>query len=280
MIVPFTMPSRTIPKKFAPVMLVATLALGACAAPPAGGINDPAERVNRQIHAFNVGADRVLVRPAARAYGAVVPDPLERGVQNVAGNFDQPAYVVNDLLQGRPGDALHNGVRFAMNTLLGIGGVFDVATGMGIPARETDFGETLSVWGVGEGAFVMLPVLGPSTARDATGRVVDTLANPLSAIRVGVSSPREIGRVSTAAEIGSRLGERNRFSATIDQLLYDSADGYAQLRLLYLQNRRFELGRAEAGLGDDAAIDPYEDNAAATPPDADAIDPYEDPYAQ
>lgn len=278
MIVSFTMPSRTIPKKFAPVMLVATLALGACTAPPAGGINDPAERVNRQIHAFNVGADRVLVRPAARAYGAVVPDPLERGVQNVAGNFDQPAYVVNDLLQGRPGDALHNGVRFAMNTLLGIGGIFDVATGMGIPARETDFGETLSVWGVGEGAFVMLPVLGPSTARDATGRVVDTLANPLSAIRVGVSSPREIGRVSTAAEIGSRLGERNRFSATIDQLLYDSADGYAQLRLLYLQNRRFELGRAEAGPGDDAAIDPYEDSAAATPPDA--IDPYEDPYAQ
>ena len=140
-------------------------------------------------------------------------------------------------------------MRFVINSTLGFGGLFDVASDFGIEDHETDFGETLHVWGAGEGAYVELPFLGPSTQRDAVGKVVDLFTNPLS---YTLDDPESY--YGPVASVASGLGNRGRFSDTIDSILYDSADSYAQARLIYLQNRRFELGQEDQG----AEIDPFE----------------------
>ena len=142
-------------------VLIAGLALSACAREPAPqGINDPNEKTNRNVHAFNRAVDKSLLRPAATTYGTVVPEPLERGVSNFASNLDAPGDVVNDLLQANPDDAIRNTVRFVVNTTVGIGGLFDPATAIGLDGSPTDFGETLHVWGAKEGRYVEVPFLG------------------------------------------------------------------------------------------------------------------------
>lgn len=237
-------------------LLPAALLVSACApAPTADSVQDPYENVNRSVHAFNKGIDRAFLRPASKGYGTVVPAPVRQGVNNFAENLEGPGDVVNNLLQGRIGNAGQNTLVFLTNTIMGVGGIFNAADAIGIPRKPTDFGETLHVWGAGEGNYVELPFFGPSTERDAVGRVVDVGLNPL---RYVLQPPES--DVATAAEVFSVIGERSRYSETVDSVLYDSADSYAQARLLYLQNRRFELGQ--------------------TTSDDDFLDPYEDPYAE
>ena len=241
------------------VGLLAVLALlAACAgAPGPDGINDPHEAANRKVHAFNLGVDRALVGPAAKGYGSVVPEPVQRVVGNVADTLDLPGDIANNLLQLRIADAGQNSLRLTMNLIFGVGGLFDFSTAIGLPGKPTDFGETLHVWGVGEGVYVELPFAGPSTARDTAGMAVDLVLNP-----VRLALPDKDATAATVLKLFSRLGDRNRYSDTIDSILYESADSYAQGRLLYLQNRRFELGQetgAAGGTGDEGFIDPYED---------------------
>lgn len=231
---------------------VTALVLAGCTAPAPEGINDPNEVTNRQVHEFNRGLDRALLRPASTVYGGVVPEPVQTGLSNVANNLDLPGDVLNNLLQGRPHHAIQNTWRFAINSTVGIGGLFDPSKLIGLNGIKTDFGETLHVWGAGEGNYVELPGFGPSTARDATGTVVDIVTNP---VRLALPSPES--HVGTVASVASTLGDRSRYSDTVDSILYESADSYAQARLLYLQNRRFELG--QTGGADDAFLDPYED---------------------
>ncbi len=240
-------------RNYGTLAVIASLTAG-CAAGPSGqgGVNDPNEGVNRAIHSFNKGVDTVLLRPASRVYGTVVPGPVRQGVNNFAENLEGPGDVVNNILQGRIDKAGENTLRFAVNTVMGLGGIFDAATFLGLPEGDTDFGETLHIWGAGEGAYVELPVRGPSTTRDAAGQVVDLFLNPFSYVLKPAHA-----EVASGAEALSIIGDRYRFGETIDSVLYDSADSYAQARLLYLQNRRFELGQ-EAG-SDDAFLDPYED---------------------
>lgn len=217
------------------------LALSACAAPTPSGINDPYEGFNRKVHGFNTAVDKNVIRPVATGTTKVVPEPVSRGVANFADNLSLPGMVVNDVLQLNIGDAAHNTLRFLVNTTVGLGGVMDVAAKAGAPKRPTDFGETLHVWGMAEGPYTELPLLGPSTARDALGEVVDYAMNPLQLV-----VPKDKLWIGTAAKAYSKLDKRGRYSETVDSILYDSADGYAQARLLYLQNRRFELGQAAA----------------------------------
>lgn len=240
-------------RNYGMLFVIASLTAG-CAAgtAPSGGFNDPNEGVNRAVHGFNKGVDTVLVRPASRVYGAVVPAPLRTGVHNFAENLEAPGDVVNNILQGRIDKAGENTLRFAVNVTMGLGGLFDAATFLGLPEGDTDFGETLHIWGAGEGAYVELPLRGPSTQRDAAGQVVDLFLNPFSYVLKPAHA-----EVASGAEALSIIGDRYRFGETIDSVLYDSADSYAQSRLLYLQNRRFELGQ-DAG-SDDAFLDPYED---------------------
>jgi len=226
-------------------------ALAGCAtAPPAAGISDPYEAQNRGAHAFNVGLDKAIVRPTATAYGTVVPGPVRTGVSNFASNLGEPGDFVNHVLQGQIEKAGQTFFRFAINSTLGLAGLFDPATSIGLPAARTDFGQTLHAWGVPEGAYLEVPVIGPSTERDFAGTVVDVLMNPTSMVLKGDEASTARG-----ARIAARLGDRYRYSDLVDSILYESADSYAQARLLYLQNRRFQLGQQD----ESNAYDPYED---------------------
>ena len=250
------------------LILLALSACGPAVLPGEGLVNDPDEPANRAMHDFNVTVDRALIRPTAQGYGTIVPEPVRDGIGNVASNLDQPLYVVNDVLQLRFDDALRNTFRFLVNTTIGLGGLLDPAAEMGLYAEQTDFGETLHVWGVPEGDFVMLPIYGPSTSRDTVGLIVDGVMNPTRF----VFDPPDSDYVTGLNVIG-RFGTRYDFGDEIDRLYYESADGYAQLRLIYLSNRRYEL-RQNSGQ-EQEYFDPYSD------PYADPYsDPYEDPYAQ
>ncbi len=228
-------------------LLAATLA--GCAGPRTpGGIYDPYEAQNRKVHEFNRSVDKALLRPVSNAYGAVLPEPVRIGVGNFAENLSIPGSVLNDLLQLNIEDALHNTVRFLVNTTVGLGGILDPATKAGIEQRDSDFGETLHVWGFKEGAYVELPFAGPSTTRDTVGMVVDIVTDP-----VAVLLPEPEKYVAPLAGMASKIGDRYRFRTTVDSILYESADGYAQARLLYLENRRFALGSDTTAAPEDSA---------------------------
>ncbi len=221
--------------------LVLVPLVAACSTPGPGeapdGIYDPNEAANRQVHAFNRRVDERFLRGAGSGYADTVPQDVQLVVTNFADTVSLPRTIVNQILQGRPGPATANTLRFALNATVGLGGLLDPASDIGLERDESDFGETLHVWGVPEGAYVELPLLGPSTERDAVGEFVDLFLDPLDYV---LSKPAQ--RVATAAWVAAQVGERGQFGDTVDSVLYESADSYAQLRLIYLQNRRFELG--------------------------------------
>jgi phospholipid-binding lipoprotein MlaA len=231
------------------VGIALTLAVAGCAkAPVSSEVGDPGEVFNRKVFAFNVGVDKAVLQPISGVAGSG-RGPILTGVHNFAANLDTPGDIVNNVLQGRLMRAARNTLRFGVNTTAGIGGLFDPSTALGLPAQETDFGETLYVWGVAEGNYQMLPILGPSTARDTVGIAVDYAINPL---RFLIKSPES--DYVTGAKVIDKIGSRARHSDTVDSILYDSADPYAQARLLYLQNRHYTLGQAPT---DDSFEDPY-----------------------
>jgi phospholipid-binding lipoprotein MlaA len=146
---------------------------GATPAPQASSPEDPWERFNRSIFSFNEAVDEAVLKPVATAYRKVVPELVRKGVSNFFGNLDDAWSAVNHLLQGKPGASLEMGMRVATNTVVGLGGLLDPASELGITRRSEDFGQTLGRWGLGSGPYVMLPFLGPSTVRDTVGRVAD-----------------------------------------------------------------------------------------------------------
>ena len=269
----FPVHSTVLPRCLRPLpalLLSATILVAGCSAQdPAAtrDVFDPYEGENRNMHEFNRGLDRVLVRPVSKGYTSVVPDDIETGVVRLAENLSLPADIVNNILQLNMRGAISDSARLVVNTTVGLGGVFDPASEMGMAApTNTDFGETLHVWGAREGAYIELPVLGPSTTRRTFGHFFDLFTNPLTYV---FDSPENL--IGTAAGVASGLSRRERFSETIDQILYESEDSYALSRSIYLQNRRFKLG-GTAGAG---YTDPY-NNLAGT--DGDAATEVEDPY--
>lgn len=229
------------------------LLAGCSIAPEGTEIHDPYEAVNRQVHDFNKDVDQAVLRPLSRG-AAELPVELRQPIVNFSDNAALPGMVLNGLLQGDIAGLTQNTLRFVLNTTVGIGGLFDPAGAIGIAEQSTDFGETLAVWGVPEGAYVELPLLGPSTERDAFGQIVDFVIDPLE--RWGTREQLDYG---TAAYVAEQVIDRGVFGDTVDSLLYESADSYAQARLFYLQNRRFELGDVAGETYVDAYIDPYED---------------------
>lgn len=232
--------------------------LGACATPGPDGIADPYEPMNRRVHAFNRSLDAAVLRPLSRASqagdaGTGDEDSALALLGRVGDNLSLPGKVVNHLLQGRPADAVQNAARFAVNTTLGLGGIHDPAgRDFSLPEVDTDFGETLHVWGVPEGAYLEIPVLGPSTERDFAGRIVDWVIDP-----VGDWLNPDQRRGARVVRLVSKAGDRAALGATVDSILHESADSYSQLRLIYLQNRRFELGEEADEIDPYADIDPY-----------------------
>jgi phospholipid-binding lipoprotein MlaA len=243
-----------------------TCFLAACAGtnPAPDEINDPFESTNRSVHAFNVGVDRAVLRPVSQGFGAITPEPAKRAISNLANTLDLPGDILNNIVQLNIDDAATNTLRLTANLTMGVLGIFDAATALGLPSAPTDFGETLHVWGVGEGPFLEVPFTGPSTLRDGTGTLVDLVTNP-----VALALPPREALAANSVKLVSRVRDRDRYGSTVDSILYESADSYAQSRLIFLQNRRFQLGQLDQ-VGDGGAADP----------DADFIDPYEDPYAE
>jgi len=240
-------------KSLALLFVFSLAGTGCTVAPPGAEINDPYEPFNRQFHAFNKTLDQAVLRPLARA-GDGAPEGLAQPVVNFASNTGLPGTVVNNLLQGDIGGAATNTLRFIVNSTVGILGLADPASTIGLREVPTDFGATLAKWGVPEGAYLELPGFGPSTERDATGRFVDFVIDPLGHID-GV--PREMRDYALPARLAGQVVERGQLGETFDDVLYGSADSYAQARLIYLQNRRYELGQDQSS--EDRYINPYED---------------------
>ncbi|MEI4197477.1 VacJ family lipoprotein [Roseovarius sp. E0-M6] len=260
-------------RHFGQLVLMALLVLlTACAKPDPAVMRqthyDPWEEENREVHAFNRSLDRALVRPAGKGYTKAVPDDIELVVTRFSENLSLPGAIVNNILQGNGLGATTDTYRFLVNTTLGLGGFFDPATELNMPAKtDADFGQTLYTWGINEGPYMELPLLGPSTTRDAVGKTVDLFTNPLT---YALPSPESY--YGTAASVSSGLSARGQYSDTIDSILYESADSYAASRSIYLQNRRFKLGKGR----DETYLDPYE--SVAGDPYEGAGSVYEDPY--
>lgn len=223
-------------------VLVAAVLPG-CAATSAGGeqvaeTNDPVEPVNRAIFDANMTVDRAVVKPIAQAYQDL-PAGVRQGVHNVTSNLGEPSVTANDLLQGKIDRALVSAQRFAINTTAGVGGVSDVATDWKLPPHQNDFGETMAVWGLGEGPYLQLPALGPSTLRDAVGTAVGMALDPLSV--TGVQALTYLGYARTGAGF---VDARAAHLQDLDELERNSLDFYASLRSVYLQHRRAEIDKA------------------------------------
>jgi len=202
--------------------------LGGCAS--AGDPRDPLEGFNRVMYAFNEGLDTVLIKPAARGYDAVLPAPVRTGVTNFFGNIADLFIGVNNLLQGKPAEAAGDIGRVVINSTVGILGLFDVASAAGLEKHEEDFGQTFGRWGVGSGAYLVVPVFGPRTLRDTAGLVLDVTADPVA----------NIGDVSTRnALTAMRLVDARADLLPADKVIEEAAlDKYAYVRDGYLQRRR------------------------------------------
>jgi phospholipid-binding lipoprotein MlaA len=206
-------------------------------------INDPLEPLNRVIFTFNDAADVLVLRPAAEAYQIFVPPEARERVTNVLRNLKSPIILANDVLQGQGRRAGYTIVRFFINSTIGILGLFDPASHMGFPYHDEDFGQTLAVWGAGEGFYLVLPILGPSNPRDTLGIVVDFVGDP---VRNYLRNTNE----ADWAEIrtGSRITDgRARSIEVVDDIKRTSLDYYAAVRSLYSQRRAVEIRNAEPG---------------------------------
>ena len=223
------------PRRGLPLLAVALLA-GCAIAPPR--TDDPLQKVNRKVYAFNDTLDKAVLRPAAVGYRKVTNPPVRRSVNNFFTNIQMPITVANDLLQARPSEALGSTGRFLINLTIGVGGLFDPATKMGLPLQKTDFGITLARWGVPEGDFLMLPLLGPSTVRDVWHYPVDGyFFDPLSIVaRTHYFSYGQyyLPQVLYVVSMRSQLIDAEGFLQT-------AYDPYAFLRDAYRQRRLYML---------------------------------------
>ena len=191
---------------------------------------DPLEPINRVAHQFNEDLDRALLRPIARSYARVMPEPVQIGVSNVFFNAKYPVTMVNNALQGKFVPAFSDLGRITLNTTLGIGGLFDPATAVGLERYDEDFGQTLGAWGVPSGIYVVVPFLGPYTLRDGIGSIVDDFAEPRSYL--------EDDSTRYGLWAGDKFDRRVRL-LDADAVLDRTGDSYAFIRSAYLQRREF-----------------------------------------
>ncbi|MGQ4660813.1 MlaA family lipoprotein [Lysobacter sp. F6437] len=209
---------------------------------------DPWESYNRQMHRFNNLVDRTIARPLARAYVAVVPRPVRLGVRNFFSNLGQPVSAVNALLQGKPKQAAQAIGRFALNSTLGIGGIFDPASDARLSRRSEDFGQTLGIWGWEKSRYVELPLFGPRTVRDVFGMVGDAPLSPL----------RQVNDDATRIPLqGLQLVDvRTQLLAT-DSLREGAADDYALVRDAWMQRRDYQIFGDRRAEEDEVALPDY-----------------------
>jgi phospholipid-binding lipoprotein MlaA len=216
---------------------------------------DPLERVNRVSYKVTDAVDRAVLKPVAKGYKAVAPQFVETGVSNFFSNLGQPTVIVNDLLQAKFKPAFSDTGRFLLNTTLGIAGLWDPASSMGLDKHDEDFGQTLGKWGLPSGAYLFVPLYGPTTIRDGLGSFVDVYSDPNYYVE------RDAWRYSI---YGMNLIDTRARLLETDQTLENTFDKYAFIRNAYLQRRQYQVTDGEASPIDD---EPLEDPEAEAPPD-------------
>lgn len=255
-------------KKFLTALLP-LLAVSACATPPTDPAaraqfeanNDPLEPMNRKIFAFDMFVDRWLIKPFAQVYENVVPDPGKDAIHNFLGNLHEPVIFANDMVQTEFQRAGWTAERFVLNSTIGVGGVFDVATKWGIEQQSGDFGQTLYHYGVGEMFYLVLPILGPSNPRDALGNLADGYADPFSYLAYDYGAD-----VASYARMGAEgLDERAQNLGNLDELQRNAIDFYAEIRSLYRQHRAAELRHGAPGAPSTVMDDLYRDPETPAP---------------
>jgi phospholipid-binding lipoprotein MlaA len=249
------------------VLLLTTVA--GCTTPRAGdykaALADPWEKTNRRVYALNKKIDHYALKPAASVYSTVVPRPARTAIANGFDNYGEPGNIVNAVAQGKIKQAFRSLDRLILNSVLGLGGLMDVATNMGRPAQHEDFGQTMATWGVKSGPFVVLPFFGPSTLRDGIGLAVDLSADPSDISRNIIASPSLLWR---AGQIGTRLvSVRSQLTEQgADKLLADSLDEYTLVKSAYLQRRRSMIWDGNPPFEDDLEDEPSDAPAPAVSP--------------
>ncbi|MGZ8992863.1 MAG: MlaA family lipoprotein [Burkholderiaceae bacterium] len=213
---------------------VAAMVLSGCATVPADSgadARDPIESLNRQVFEFNDVVDRAVLKPVAQAYEYVLPEPVRDCISNIFSNFREPSNAVNNLLQGKPIDAASDTCRFVVNSTVGLLGCFDPARQMGLEKHNEDFGQTLGRWGIGSGPYLVVPILGPSTVRDAIGIYG---AEPYLDINFYIDNVRVRNAI-----LGTRVVNQRAELLKTDDLISGAAlDKYRFIRDGYLQRRR------------------------------------------
>lgn len=256
--------------------LLLALALGASVAacatkPPASdpdaladyqATNDPLEPTNRVFYAINNGLDTVILRPLALGYRYAVPEPMRNGIHNALSNIGTPVQLTNDMLEGKPRRAGDTVMRFVINTTVGLLGFIDVATKWGYPNHDADFGMTLASWGVPEGPFLFLPVLGPSDPRDAVGFGVDIVIDPFT--WVGKPHDPTITALNWTRFGLNAVDLRERVEDFLQQIKKTALDPYATFRSLYRQHREAQIQKLK---DDTRATTPVNAVPAAAPVD-------------
>lgn len=210
---------------------------------------DPWEGWNRNVHEFNEVMDTYIARPVAKGYRFITPRFVRTGVSNFFSNLGEVPTAVNDLLQAKPGDALKSSGRFVINSTVGIFGLFDVATWIGIEEHKEDLGQTLAVWGVGSGPYVVIPFLGPSTLRDSLSIYPNYQLNPLE--HAPLTEEETYGVLA--------LDLVHRRESLLDKESLVSGDKYVFYRDAYLQNREYEIKDGVVEDSFDAGFDDFED---------------------
>ena len=198
-------------------------------------INHDYEKTNRTIHNFNDAIDQNFLKPTSNVYG-ILPNFVETGISNAISNINEPSNFLNYLSQANITNGAYSLSRFLVNSTIGLVGLFDVASNIGLKKNNTDFGKTLERWGIGEGQFLVIPFLGPKTSRHFFGTIVDIALNP---VRYALKDEDTI--VSFSPSIVYTVSERSRNGDTIDNLRETSIDYYSTLRSIYLQSREINI---------------------------------------
>ena len=214
---------------------------------------DPWQGFNRAMYSFNDGLDRAILKPAAKGYQAITPDFVEQGVRNFFSNLDDVSVAVNNLLQGKIGNAFSDVGRIVVNSTIGLLGLFDVASPMGLRKHDEDFGQTLGKWGAGTGPYLTLPFFGPSTLRDSPSVIVDRfLLNPLTYVELKTGERIAI----VALDAVSVRAELLSLEETVEEI---STDKYAFIRDAYLDRREFLVHDGAPPAGDSDLYDELEE---------------------
>ncbi len=227
---------------------------GAVTEASATDVADPWEGFNRKMFSAHLFFDDALLIPAAKTYRAATPKVGRRGLRRFLAHIRAPVVFVNDLLQGEIGRAGETLSRFVVNSTIGAGGFADPAAHIGIPAHGEDFGQTLAVWGVGSGPFLFMPLLGPSTARDAFGQFAERGMDPLFYVR---TPPADIAGYARAGAGG--VSAREQFLDPLAEIEAKSLDYYASFRSFYLQARKREIANGKVDYSDLPDIGDYEE---------------------